>query len=80
LRTLEARLGAPLATETRRQLLWCHYVDAVYLAHHGETALALAALAQGLRLVPAERELLRLRELLRQRPAQFSLRDFVQTP
>ena len=77
LRSLEARLGTPLTTETRRQLLWCHYIDALYYAHHGERALALASVHEGLRLVPAERELLGLRDTLTQHPERFSLQHFV---
>jgi len=76
---LQRRLGDQLEqTETRRQLLFCHYVDAVYYAAHGAVELALAAVARGLTLVPEERDLLRLRALLLRAPERFSLRDFVQ--
>ncbi|HEX6244678.1 MAG TPA: DUF2723 domain-containing protein [Polyangiales bacterium] len=77
---LEAELGSETTTETRRQLLWCHYIDAVYYAHHGETELALRSAAHGLRIAPGERELLALRELLRSHPQDFSLQRFVRAP
>lgn len=81
LERLQRQLGDQLAqTETRRQLLFCHYVDAVYYASHGALSLSLQAVTRGLTLVPEERELLRLRALLLRTPERFSLRDFVQRP
>jgi hypothetical protein len=81
LQQLQQQLGRDLLdTATRRQLLWCHYVDALYQAHHGELSLALASVASGLALVPAESELLRLRELLQKSPQRFSLSQFVRAP
>jgi hypothetical protein len=78
---LEAELGqAAWTTETRRQLLWCHYVDALFYAHHQQTDLALGSVAHGLRLVPGERELVLLHDLLHAHPSQFSLQRFVRTP
>jgi hypothetical protein len=64
-------------TETRRQLLWLRFVDALYYASRGETALALHATGRGLSLQPQESELLRLRRVLVERPESFTLSDFL---
>jgi hypothetical protein len=75
---LHAQLGAELAQpETRRQLLWIHFMDALYYATQREPALALEAVQRGLALQPVERQLLRLRSVLRETPERFELRAFV---
>lgn len=62
---LSRRLGSDLAgVETRRQLLWVYFTDALYFAAHDEKQLALAAIADGLRLAPATTQLLELRTAL----------------
>lgn len=52
-------LGAPevLTQETRAQLLWIHYGDALYFAHLGAIAPARVSLARALELAPASLEL-----------------------
>ncbi len=50
--------------ETREQLLWVHYNDALYFANVGELDGARAAVQRGLRLSPESAELLGLREAL----------------
>lgn len=50
--------------ETARQLLWTHYLDALYLAHHGAREAALRAVARGLAVQPLAIELKRLRTAL----------------
>jgi hypothetical protein len=75
---LYARLGAQVAQlETRRQLVFLHYMDALYYAAQHQPALALAAIQRGLALQPLERTLLRLRKLVREAPERFELRAFV---
>jgi hypothetical protein len=78
LRALTRELGSELQqTETRRQLLWLHFIDALYYASHAEIELALASSARGLSLQPQERELLRLQQILSKEPGRFTLRDFL---
>jgi hypothetical protein len=75
---LSRELAAELSvSETRRQLLWLHFMDALYYASQREVALALASTARGLNLQPTESELLRLKRVLLEEPAQFALRDFL---
>lgn len=50
--------------ETRKQLVWQHYIAALYFAHHGERALARGATERGLALSPHTRELRLLHEAL----------------
>jgi len=77
-RKLYASVGAQRAgTETRRQLLWLHFMDALYFASQGQPLLALDFASQGLQLQPREAELLRLVQLLRTSPDSFRLRDFL---
>jgi hypothetical protein len=62
---LEARVASDLHDpETRRQLLWIRYVEALYYAAHGGRAWALAAAEAGLQLSPHTRELSSLRAAL----------------
>lgn len=64
--TLTARLDrSVLEQETSRQLLWLHYLDALYFAHHGERAAALRAAERGLTLQSMVPELRGLRDALR---------------
>jgi hypothetical protein len=78
LRDLTRSLGNDLReTETRRQLLWLHFIDALYYASHGARDLSLVSVARGLALEPEERELLRLERVLREQPERFQLRDFL---
>jgi hypothetical protein len=73
-----AQLGGHVEQlETRRQLLWIHYMDALYYATQREPSLALGAVQRGLSLSPSERALLRLRKLLLEAPQSFELRTFV---
>jgi hypothetical protein len=75
---LSRRLGAELSgVETRRQLLWLYFVDALYYAQQRELALALASVERGLRLSPKEGDVLRLRRILLEDPSRFALRDFL---
>lgn len=75
---LHASLDAELrATETRRQLLWLHFMDALYFASHGEPLLALDFAQRGLLLQPKEKELTRLARVLQSAPLSFALRDFL---
>jgi Protein of unknown function (DUF2723) len=75
---LVAQLGPELEqTETRRQLLWIYFMDALYYASQRQTSLALEAVRRGLALQPLEQQLLRLREILLESPERFELRAFV---
>lgn len=75
---LQASLATDLtAAETRRQLLWLHFMDALYFASQGEPALAIGFAQRGLALQPRERELLRLVRTLQNDPHSFRLRDFL---
>jgi hypothetical protein len=64
--------------ETRKVLLWNHYVEALYYAAHGERARALAAVRRGRALTPEARELVRLEAALREQgPGPLVLTPFL---
>lgn len=65
--------------ETRRQLLWIHYNDALYFAHRGMLAAARTAIARGLHLEPETRELSRLEEVLDRTRGPVDVRPFLLT-
>ena len=50
-------LGEPTDRETRSQLIWHHYADALYFAGFGDRAAAREVIAAGLRLNPSAKEL-----------------------
>jgi len=60
------RIGQPIETHTKTQLLWRHYVDSLYFAAIGATDAALRTVDAGLALNPHARELLMMRDVLRQ--------------
>jgi hypothetical protein len=62
---LQSRLGGQQReSETARQLLWIHYMNAVLLGASGHTALARDALARAYELQPTEQRLPALRDAL----------------
>ncbi len=62
---LRSTLGASEAdTETREQLIWIHYDDALYAASVGELDAARISLSRALALAPTARELVLLRDAL----------------
>ncbi|MFT3922436.1 MAG: DUF2723 domain-containing protein [Myxococcales bacterium] len=63
--------------ETKRQLLWIHYTDALFLAQRGLRAQALRAAARGLSLEPQARELAALAEALEQGQGPLDISPFL---
>jgi hypothetical protein len=72
-------LGGELAQrETRRKVLWLHYVDALYYASHGLLRLADLSARRGLDLAPETEQLLALRRALAEwRGGAFDIRPFL---
>jgi hypothetical protein len=69
---------APPDPETRGQLLWRHYNEALYHAGFGDPERALGAAERGLALSPEARELVALRAALREHPGgPMDVRPFV---
>jgi hypothetical protein len=63
--------------ETRRQLLWIHYTDALYYAQRGLRDQALRASQRGLALEPQARELVALAKALRDGIGAVDIRPFL---
>ncbi len=77
-----ALAGTRQDDDTRAQLLWIHYNDALYFANVGELDGARTAVVEGLRLSPESEQLLALRALL-ERPeihGPIDVRPFVVGP
>lgn len=66
--------------ETKRQLLWLHYTDALYYALHGLHAQARTAASRGLRLEPEARELSALAQALARAEGPLDVRPFLIAP
>ena len=65
-------------SETRRQLLWLHYMDALFHGARGERDLALAALQQADRIAPGDQHLAALRTALTDPHVPLDARRFMQ--
>lgn len=63
---LSARVVAPLDTQTKVQLLWRHYMDALYFAAVGDINAARRSVAAGLALNPLAQELVAMQIALKQ--------------
>ncbi|MFI5305866.1 MAG: protein O-mannosyl-transferase family, partial [Polyangiales bacterium] len=77
---IERDLGAGVSeVETSRQLLWLHYMDAVFYAARGERAHADASLRAALRLQPQDLQLRALQAALADpaQPAALDVRPFL---
>jgi hypothetical protein len=59
------RIGQPIDEDTKTQLLWRHYADSLYFAGVGDTNAALRTVNAGLGLNPHARELVMLRDALK---------------
>jgi hypothetical protein len=71
---IEVDLGPGIhEIETARQLLWLHYMDALYYAAQGEPAYARAALARAQALFPEDAQLNALAHALANLPAHARL-------
>lgn len=64
LERLYGELGAPIDAQTRAQLVWLHYQDALFFARLGSHDAAMAATGRGLALVPESAELVALQRAL----------------
>lgn len=62
------RIGQPLDEHTKVQLIWRHYTDSLYFAAIGDTNAALRTVGAGLALNPDARELLMMRDALKEAP------------
>ena len=62
------RIGRPFDEHTKTQLVWRHYADSLYFAAVGDTNAALRTATAGLALTPHARELVMLRDALKQAP------------
>jgi hypothetical protein len=62
---LYQRIGQPIDKHTKTQLLWRHYADSLYFAGVGDTNAALRTVSAGLALNPHARELLMMRDTLK---------------
>lgn len=60
------RIGLPIEEHTKTQMLWRHYADSLYFAGVGDTNAARRTVAAGLALNPHARELVRLRDALKE--------------
>jgi hypothetical protein len=60
------RVGRPIEPHTQTQMLWRHYADSLYFAAIGATNAALRTVDAGLALNPHARELLMMRDALKQ--------------
>ncbi|MGB8332327.1 MAG: DUF2723 domain-containing protein [Polyangiales bacterium] len=60
------RIGKPIEEHTKTQLIWRHYTDSLYFASVGDTNAAMRTVSAGLALNPQARELLLLRDTLRE--------------
>jgi Protein of unknown function (DUF2723) len=60
------RVGQPIEEHTKAQLIWRHYADSLYFASVGDTNAAMRTVAGGLALDPHARELLMMRDALRE--------------
>jgi hypothetical protein len=75
---LYERIGAQLdEQETKRQLLWLHYMDALYYTFHGLYREAQVAAMHGLELAPQTPELLKLTEALNTARGPIDIRAFL---
>jgi hypothetical protein len=75
-RQLEYELGADIReAETARQLLWLHYMDALFYAARGRRGDAREAVAQAAQLFPAETRLAQVRAALDSGPPQDAVLD-----
>lgn len=61
-------ISRPIDPQTSIQLLWRHYLDALYFAAIGDTGSALRAAAAGLEINPRAEELVGLNEALKNAP------------
>ena len=62
-------ISRPIDPQTSAQLLWRHYLDALYFAAVGDTRSALRASTAGLEINPRAEELVRLNEVLKSAPS-----------
>jgi hypothetical protein len=81
LERLYADVGDQLATseETRAQLVWLHYMDALFFARVGAREPAQHAVARGLALAPEAAELVALRAALAEGEGPIDVTPFVVT-
>ncbi|MBW2626171.1 MAG: DUF2723 domain-containing protein [Deltaproteobacteria bacterium] len=63
---LYQRIGQPIEEYTKTQLIWRHYADSLYFAGVGDTNAALRTVSAGLALNPHARELLMMRDTLKE--------------
>ncbi|MEM7434603.1 MAG: hypothetical protein AAF436_05575, partial [Myxococcota bacterium] len=63
---LYGRLGEPTDEQTKTQLLWRHYTDALYFGAVGDTEAARRSVVRGLAINPHATELLAMREALKE--------------
>lgn len=63
---LSARIGTPLDSQTKVQLLWRHYTDALYFAAVGDINAARRSVGAGLALNPLAEELVAMQVALKQ--------------
>ena len=61
-----ARLGQPIESHTKTQLLWRHYADSLYFAAVGDTHAALRTVTAGLQLNPHAIELRQLHAAIKE--------------
>jgi hypothetical protein len=74
---LYARIGAQRdEPETRKVLLWTHYIEALYFSAHGAFPRAREAVVRGLAVAPQSSQLVALRAAL-ERDLPFDLRPFM---
>lgn len=68
--------------ETSQQLLWLHFMDALYYASYGALDASLVAIDQGLRLQPLAKELHALKSMLLRHPGEgpVDVTPFMPTP
>lgn len=67
-RALYEEIGQPIDQQSEVQLIWRHYTDSLYFAALGDSNAALRTVAAGLALNPHPKELLLLRNALRNAP------------
>jgi hypothetical protein len=79
LERLYADLGDQVGTsrETREQLVWLHYMDAIFFARVGAREAAQASVARGLALAPEAAELLALRAALAEGEGPIDVTPFL---
>jgi Protein of unknown function (DUF2723) len=78
LRDVQVRIGADLADpETRNQLLWIHYMDALYYAQLGNRTRARESIGRALEFAPNETRLAALAATLEGEGGAVDVRPFV---